>query len=259
MTDIALVLLAAFTAGLIDAAVGGGGLIQVPALFGIYPKELPATLLGTNKLSSSFGVAMATNRFARSVHIDWRVTGAAFGAAFGLAFVGAYLASIFPRELMRPLVAVLLIGVAVYTLRNRKMGQEHAPKPFAARHAMLAGAAIGGTIGLYDGFFGPGTGTFLIFAFVRVFGWDFLHASASAKVVNLGSNLSSVILFGLTGHILWTLGLPMALCNLVGAYFGSQIAIRYGSKLIRKLFIALVTVLIAKLLVDMWPMVSTLF
>ncbi len=253
MADFVLILLAAFTAGLIDAAVGGGGLIQVPALFGVYPKELPATLLGTNKLSSCFGVSMATHRFARSVHIDWRITGAAFGAAFGLAFLGAYLASIFPRELMRPLVAVLLIAVAVYTLRNRKMGQEHEPKPFAARHALLGGAAIGGVIGLYDGFFGPGTGTFLIFAFVRVFGWDFLHASASAKVVNLGSNLASVILFGLTGHILWTIGLPMAACNLIGAYIGSQIAIRYGSKLIRKLFIGLVVVLIAKLFVDMWP------
>lgn len=258
MLDIALVLLAAFTAGLIDAAVGGGGLIQVPALFGIYPKELPATLLGTNKLSSCFGAGMATRRFARSVNIDWQITGVAFGASFGLAFLGAYLASIFPRELMRPLVAVLLIAVAIYTLRNRKMGQEHAPKPFAARHAMLAGAAIGGIIGLYDGFFGPGTGTFLIFAFVRVFGWDFLHASASAKVVNLGSNLSSVILFGLTGHVMWTLGLPMALCNLTGAYIGSQIAIRYGSKLIRKLFIGLAAVLIAKLFVDMWPTFSAM-
>lgn len=247
--SLVLILLAAFTAGLIDAAVGGGGLVQVPALFGIFPREIPATLLGTNKLSSSFGTLLAASRYARKVNIDWRVTLPAVIGSFVLAFVGAWLARRLPKEVMRPLVVTLLLLVAAYTLRNKQFGRDHQPHDHGRWTVWLA-LLTGGSIGLYDGFFGPGTGTFLLFAFIRVFGFDFLHASASTKLVNLASNVASVILFGLTGNILWQLGLAMATANIAGAWLGSHIAIRYGNQLIRKLFIALVSVLIAKLLWD---------
>lgn len=250
-----LILLAAFSAGLIDAAVGGGGLIQVPAMFGIFPKEVPASLLGTNKLSSSFGTLLAANRYARKIKIDWRVTLPAILGAFVMALVGAWFARRLPKEVMRPLVVVLLVVVAAYTLRNKQFGFDHQPHDHGRWTAWL-GLLTGGSIGLYDGFFGPGTGTFLLFAFIRVFGFDFLHASASTKLVNLTSNVSALILFGFTGNVLWKVGLAMATANVAGAWLGSHIAIRYGNQLIRKLFIALVSILIAKLLWDTLHSVS---
>jgi uncharacterized membrane protein YfcA len=143
------------------------------------------------------------------------------------------------------MVPVLLTLVLAYTLMHRDFGLEH--RPLASGHRVRALAAAGaGTIGLYDGFFGPGTGSFLVFLFVRGFGLDFLHASASAKVVNVAANAAAIILFGLTGDILWLLGLAMAACNVAGAQVGSHLAIRHGSGFVRGVFIIVVGALIAK-------------
>lgn len=242
--------IAAFTAGLMDAAVGGGGLIQIPALFGIFPKEIPASLLGTNKVSSAFGVSMASYRFARKVTMPWAITFTTMAASFTFSMIGTSFAQALPAEYMRPIVVTLLLIVAIQTLLQPKLGTSHEPKQTGKKALWLA-ACIGALIGGYDGFFGPGTGTFFIFAFVRIFGFDFLHASANAKLANLASNIGSIILFGLTGHVLWLIALPMAVCNLIGAYVGSHLAIRYGSKLIRKLFLVLVFLLIGKMIFDM--------
>ncbi len=241
---------AAFLAGLMDAAVGGGGLIQIPALFGLFPAAAPASLLGTNKLASAVGVSMASARYARKVTMPWAITLTAMLAAFVFAMGGAALAQYLPAHYMRPLVVTLLLVVVVQTLLQPQLGTHHAPH-LETRQAIIRAAITGAVIGGYDGFFGPGTGTFLMFAFVRFFGFDFLHASANAKMVNLASNVAAVLLFGFTGHILWAIAIPMAVCNLCGAFVGSHLAIRYGSRLIRKLFLILVLVLIGKLLFDM--------
>jgi uncharacterized membrane protein YfcA len=243
--QLAFVLTAAFGAGLIDAMAGGGGLIQLPALFAAYPGTSHATLLGTGKLSGFAGTSSAVLRFARHVRIDWPLVLAAASGAFVMALVGAWIATLMPPERFRALVPVLLTVVLLYTLLHRDFGTEHTPRRQDGHGRALA-AASAGAIGLYDGFFGPGTGSFLVFLFIRGFGLDFLHASASAKVVNVAANVAAILLFGITGHLMWLLGLAMAVCNVIGAQVGSHLAIRRGSGFVRVVFLLVVGSLIAK-------------
>jgi uncharacterized membrane protein YfcA len=243
--EIAFVLSAAFGAGVVDAMAGGGGLIQLPALFAAYPSTPHATLLGTGKIAGLAGTSSAAARFAQHVRLDWPLVLAAAAGAFAAALVGAWFATRVPNTQFRAMVPVLLGLVLVYTLLHRDFGREHRPR-YRGRHGRSLAAAGAGAIGLYDGFFGPGTGSFLVFMFVRVFGLDFLHASASAKVVNAAANLAAIALFGMTTRLYWLLGLAMAACNVVGAQLGSHLAIRRGSGFVRAVFIAVVTCLIAK-------------
>jgi uncharacterized membrane protein YfcA len=243
--EFAVLAAAAFFAGMVDAVVGGGGLIQIPVLLSSFPQAAIPTLFGTNKMASIAGTSVAMWRYGRTVPIPWRVVLPATAAALVGAWAGAALVAWLPRDWMRPLVLVLMIGAAVYTFHNKDFGhavtREHRPGDF------WGGAVLGLAIGLYDGFFGPGTGSFLLFAFVRLFGMDFLRATASAKVVNVATNLSAIAFFASSGPLLWQLGLAMAVCNLAGAQVGSALAIRHGSAFIRKAFLAVVVVLIAKL------------
>jgi uncharacterized protein len=239
--EIAFVLTAAFGAGLVDAMAGGGGLIQLPALFAAFPSAPHTVLLGTGKLAGLAGTSSAAMRYLRHVRMDWRLVGAASLGAFVAALVGAWIATQFPPARFRALVPVLLTVVLVYTLVHKDLGREHAP-----RGGPLLAAAGAGAIGLYDGFFGPGTGSFLMFLFIRGFGLDFLHASASAKVVNAAANVAALLLFGLTGKLYWLLGLGMAAANVAGAQIGSHLAIRGGSAFVRRVFLAVVSCLIAK-------------
>jgi uncharacterized membrane protein YfcA len=239
--EIPFVLAAAFGAGLIDAMAGGGGLIQVPALFAAFPTAPHTTLLGTGKLAGLAGTSSAIFRYVRHVRLDGRLVGAAAAGAFVAALAGAWIATQFPPARFRALVPILLTGVLIYTLVHKDLGQEHRPRGGLALAAVSAGA-----IGLYDGFFGPGTGSFLMFLFIRVFGLDFLHASASAKVVNAAANLAALLLFGLTTKLFWLLGFGMAICNVAGAQVGSHLAIRGGSAFVRKVFLGVVSCLIAK-------------
>jgi uncharacterized membrane protein YfcA len=243
--EVAFVLAAAFGAGIVDAMAGGGGLIQLPALFAVFPSTPHPTLLGTGKLAGLAGTTSAAARFIRHVRIDWGLVLPAAGGAFVAALVGAWIATGISSARFRALVPVLLAVVLLYTLLHRDFGRIHEPRR-QGRHGSALAAGAAGAIGLYDGFFGPGTGSFLVFLFVRVFGLDFLHASASAKIVNAASNLSAILLFGLTGKILWLLGLAMAVCNVAGAQVGSHLAIRHGSGFVRAVFIAVVSCLIAK-------------
>ena len=244
-----LVLVAAFGAGFIDALAGGGGLIQLPALFATFPQAPHTTLLGTGKLAGFAGTSSAIARFIRHVRLDWGLLLPAAGGAFAAALVGAWLATGVSPERFRALVPLLLSFVLVYTLLNKDLGRDHRPRALGRNGRWLA-AGTAGIIGLYDGFFGPGTGSFLVFLFVRLFGLDFLHASASAKIVNAATNAAAIILFGLTGELYWLLGLAMSVCNIVGAQFGSHLAIRRGSALVRKVFMVVVFALITKTALD---------
>ncbi len=170
---------AAFAAGLIDAVVGGGGLIQIPALFNILPQAQPATIFGTNKLASIFGTGSAAIRYARRIDVPWRTALPAALAAFVLSYFGAMTVALLPKEWLRPLVLVLLIVVTVYTYVRKDLGAVDQHRVHGRRDILLA-LLFGGGIGFYDGFFGPGTGSFLIFMFVRLFGIDFWRASVSA-------------------------------------------------------------------------------
>ncbi len=243
---------AAFAAGVIDAMVGGGGLLQLPALFAALPGTAPPTLLGTSKLAGFMGTGAAAWRYGRHVPLPARVIapGCALGIAGGL--LGAALATHTSPALYRPLVPVLLITVLLLSLAARGFGLAHQPRYDGRRlPAALAGVSL---IAVYDGFFGPGTGTFLMFMLIRVLGFDFLHASAMARVLNVATNLAALAWFCAHGNVMPALGLTMGVANVCGALIGTRLALRGGSPLVRKAFVFVVALLIVKTAVDAWPL-----
>ena len=241
----AIVLLAAFAAGLIDAMVGGGGLIQVPALFGVYPTTAPPFLLGTSKFAGLLGTTSAVFRYARRIAIPWRALLPLAVLILLASFGGARVATLVPAEVFRPLVPLMLLGVLIYLLRRGDLGAAHDPRGFAGRHH-LAGTLLVTAIGFYDGFFGPGTGTFLMFVFVRCYGYDFLHAGASARVLNVAANATALAYFASRGYVLWQIGAGMAVCNIAGALLGARLALRGGARFVRHVFIVVVSLLILR-------------
>lgn len=236
---------AALLAGMIDAVVGGGGLIQIPALFSVLPNVVPATLLGTSKLAGVWGTGVAALSFGRRVELEWSTAAPAAVAAFIFSFLGAFTVTKIPPDFLRKLLPFILLAVALYTLKRKDFGSIHEPLHKGAKERLIA-IGVGACIGFYDGFFGPGTGSFLVFLFVHFFGFDFLGASAVAKVVNVACNLAALLWFGYSGHLIWQLGLMMAVCNVAGSLIGSQLAIRHGSGFVRKLFLFVVSALILK-------------
>lgn len=236
---------AAFLAGWVDSVVGGGGLIQIPALFAAHPDASPATLFGTNKCASVVGTANAAWRYARRVTMPWRTILPAALAAFACSYGGAAAVAWLPREALRPLILVLLMAAAAYTLARKDFGTVH--RPAHSGHRELAFASLlGAVIGFYDGFFGPGTGSFLIFLFVRWFGFDFLHASAAAKVVNMSTNLAAMAFFLPNGYWMPALAVAMAACNVAGSMIGTRLALKHGSGFVRQVFLLVVGLLIAR-------------
>lgn len=241
---------AAFLAGLIDSIVGGGGLIQLPALLGAYPKIEVPILCGTNKFASLFGTLSAARRYAQSVRLPWRVILPSVMTAFVGSFLGTYVLTQLPSDFLRPLVLGLLIAIAIYTSIKKDFGQHFSESRTGPREQILA-AGIGGLIGFYDGFFGPGTGTFLVFLMIKVFRFDFLTASATAKVINVGTNLAALLLLISQNKIIWPLAIVMAVCNVAGSLVGASLAIAKGSKFVRILFLCVVSLLIAKMALDL--------
>jgi uncharacterized membrane protein YfcA len=245
MIDWAVLVLASGAAGCVDAIVGGGGLILVPALFATYPNAAPATLMGTNKGGAVWGTAWAAFHYAQRVKLPWASLGPALLAALvGSALGAALLTQIGPTGLRQALPLVLLL-IFAYTLYRKDLGRSHAPH-HAGRAETLRASAIGLGIGVYDGFFGPGTGSFFVFLFVRALGWDFLHASAAAKLLNAGTNLAALLLFGWTGHVWWSLALTLGAANVVGSLLGTRLALRHGAGFVRSAFIVVVGTLILK-------------
>jgi uncharacterized membrane protein YfcA len=243
--DEIFVLMAAFAAGLIDSMVGGGGLIQVPALFSAYPAVSPPMLLGTSKFAGIFGTASAALRFSRTVAIPWRALAPLAIFILITALGGALTATIVPAQIFRPLVPILLLAVLIYLLRRKDLGESHLPRGFAGQHHTYAAVLIA-AIGFYDGFFGPGTGSFLMFVFVRFYGYDFLHAAACARVLNVAANGAALAYFAARGYLIWYVGLGMAVCNVAGAMVGTRLALRGGSAFVRKVFIVVVCALILR-------------
>ena len=240
----------AFLSGFVDSIVGGGGLIQVPALLILVPGAPVATLLGTNKVASSMGTIAAVVRYSRGLKMDWHLAAPAAGAAFVCSILGARVVSALDESLVRPVVLALLLAVGLYTWRTRDFGRVHAPT-LRRGHDIALAVAVGGALGFYDGFFGPGTGSFLIFAFVGLFGFDFLAATSTAKVLNLGSNFAAALYFAATDQVLLGAALPMGLASIAGAMVGSRTALTRGVGLVRALFLTVVGALVLKLAWDM--------
>lgn len=240
-----LVTLASLLAGFVDAIVGGGGLVLLPALFAAYPTAHAATLFGTNKSASVWGTAFASVQYVRRVDLRWRTMLPAMALSFAGALAGAWLVTLIAPDFLRKLLPAVLLLVLVYTLMKKELGRHHAPR-YAGRQELLAASTVGLLIGFYDGFFGPGTGSFFVFLFVRWLGYDFLHASAGAKLLNLSSNLSALLLFALKGHVWWHFALTLALANIVGSLLGTRLALKHGAGFVRGVFIVVVSALILK-------------
>lgn len=241
----------AFIAGFVDAVAGGGGLIQVPALLVLMPQLPIATVFGTNKSASIWGTGAAAIQYARKVPMEWRVILPAALSALLFSFLGSMTLNLLRPDALRPLILVLLIIVLVYTIWKKDFGSLHAPK-LGPRLQVGAGIAIGALLGFYDGFFGPGTGSFLIFAFVGLLGFSFLSASAAAKIVNVVTNLAAIAWFAWSGHILYGTALAMGVCNTTGGLLGSHLAIRKGSGFVRGLLIVVVSALLLRLAHDLY-------
>ena len=249
MLDLVLVAAASGLAGFVDAVVGGGGLILVPALFATYPNAVPATLLGTNKGGAIWGTAWAAVQFSRRVTL--RPGPMAWGMACALAgsFAGAWGVTLVSAKPLKQALPLVLLVILVYTLARKDLGRTHEPR-LQGRAESRAAALVGLAIGLYDGFFGPGTGSFFVFLFVRVLGYDFLHASAAAKRLNTATNAAALVLFAWTGHIWWQVAALLAVANVTGSLLGTRLALSRGAGFVRGVFIVVVSVLIVKTAAD---------
>ncbi len=236
-------------AGFVDAMAGGGGLIQLPALIvGLPNKELPL-ILGTNKVPSIFGTAAAARNYFKNIKPDIPLTLSMMGPAFIGSMGGASLAAAVPKDFFKPFIVFLLVAVAIYTWVKPELGMNENLK-YTHKKRLAIVALIGLLIGFYDGIFGPGTGTFLVFFLVSGIGYAFLKASGTAKLVNISTNAGAILSFQFTGHIWWQLGLLLAFANVTGAIIGSRLAIKGGSPLVRKVFLAVTFLLITRVAWD---------
>lgn len=244
--------LAAFVAGWVDAVVGGGGLIQLPALLIGLPADTPtAHILGTNKLSSVAGTLTAAITYARRISLHLPTLVPLVGSAFAGSALGAASARLIPKAFLTPIVLAALVAVGLYTWFRPQLGLSHAPRHSGVGR-LLRTAAIGLGIGFYDGILGPGTGSFFVISMVVVLGYGFLEASAKAKIANLTTNLAAIGVFGWNGEVLWVIGAWMAAANLTGGWLGARTALRNGNAFVRTVFLIVIAALTLKLGYDTW-------
>ena len=237
---LALLALAGLLAGFVDAVVGGGGLVQLPALVLGLPGASPVQVLATNKLASVCGTTASSATYYRRVRPDPRTFGPLMLLAFAGAVGGAFVAYLIPKSAFDPIVLVVLVVVGAYVLLRPDVGTLTKLRFAGHRHtaaAMLAGAAIG----FYDGAMGPGTGSFFVIALVALLGYNFLEASAKARMANWATNVGALVVFVPQGAVLWQIGLAMGLANLLGGYLGARTAVSRGSRFVRVFFVLVVT------------------
>jgi uncharacterized membrane protein YfcA len=245
------ILIAAFSAGFVDAIAGGGGLIQLPALLISFPDREVAEVAGTNKLGSIFGTSAAALNYRRNIKTDPKLLLAMVLPAFIGSGSGSLLATQISTEQLKVAIVLMLVAVFAYTLARPDLGKVEVLKG-AAKRQRTVGAIAGLTIGFYDGFIGPGTGTLLMIVLVAALGFAFIGASAIAKVVNVATNFASILVFGISGSIMWVVGLAVGICNLAGGIIGSRVAIRRGSDFVRKFYLVVTFALIVRVLFDLF-------
>lgn len=236
---IILLCLASFLAGFVDAIVGGGGLIQTPVAMILMPNLSVASIIGSLKIPAFSGTSFAAFQYLKKVDMNWKLLFIMAVLAFGSAFLGSTVLTMVSNDFMKPLLFFILIALAVYTFKKKDFGQ-HQEKDHSSKKQIVYAVIISILVGFYDGFIGPGTGSFLVLGFVAVLGFDFLHASANAKMVNLATNFGSICLFVLKGKIVWAFAIPMAFCNALGGWIGAKVAIKKGNGFIRIFFLVVV-------------------
>lgn len=235
----ALLALAGLSAGFVDAVVGGGGLIQLPALVVGLPGASPVQVLATNKLGSVCGTTVSAATYYRRVRPDPRTFVPLMICAFAGSVGGAFVASLIPRSAFDPIILVVLVLVGAYVVLKPDLGAVTALRFAGGRHtraAMLAGAVVG----FYDGALGPGTGSFFVFSLVGLLGYNFLEASAKARMANWATNVAALCVFVPQGAVMWEVGLVMGAANLVGGYVGARLAVARGAKFVRVFFMLVV-------------------
>lgn len=252
LTSLIAACLASLAAGFVDAIVGGGGLITTPALLLLFPEIPVAGVLATTKGASIFGTTGAAITYARRLSLNLGELLPSVLAALVAAWFGARAVSHLNPQVLRPAILILLVIMAIYTALKPNLGHQ-ARTGFLIRNQLLWLIVTGMVLGFYDGFFGPGTGSILVLILILGFGRDFLQASALAKFINGGSNLGALLWFLPAGSVIWSLALPMAVCNFLGGILGSRVALSAGNAWIRWAFLAVVTALILRLGVNLWP------
>lgn len=231
--------LASFVAGFVDAIVGGGGLIQTPIALVLLPNINIASVIGTLKIPGFSGTFMATYHYLKSAMVNWVLFLVMALISFCFAYLGSSLLNIMQNDFMKPLLFILLILLLIYTYFKKDFGQFHRNK-LSSKQLYIYGSVICVFLGFYDGFIGPGTGSLLIMAFIAILGFDFLQANIYAKMVNLATNMGSITLFVLKGKIIWSIAIPMAVCNVTGSWLGARLAIAKGNGFIRIFFLFVV-------------------
>jgi len=245
-TTMALLALAGLAAGFVDAVVGGGGLIQLPALLLGLPGAAPVTVLATNKLSSVCGTTVSSATYYRRVRPDPRTFGPLMACAFAGSLVGAVIASHISAAAFDPIVLVVLVVVGGYVLFRPSLGETTALR-YAGRRHLAAACAIGLVIGVYDGALGPGTGSFFVITLVALLGYSFLEGSAKARLANWATNMAALCVFVPQGAVLWKVGVVMGACNLAGGYVGARTAVSRGTRFVRVFFIVVVSAFIIRI------------
>ena len=246
-----LLCVAAFAAGFIDAIVGGGGLIQTPAGLVLLPLAPVSTVIGTLKIPAFSGTALAAAQYVQKVTIKWKLVIAMIVLAFGSAMAGSYCLSRVDNYFMKPLLLIILVLVAIYTYSKKNFGT-HTKKNHSYKKEAAYSIATSILLGFYDGFIGPGTGSFLVLVFITLLGFDFLKSSAHAKLINLATNFGSILFFAGSGRIIFSIAIPMAVCNAIGGTLGARLAIVKGNKFIRVLFLVIVSATILRFAYDVF-------
>lgn len=239
ITTIILLCLGAFLAGFVDAIVGGGGLIQTPIGLILLPQLPVATIIGSLKIPAFCGTFFAAKQYLKKVDMNWKQLYAMMILAFCCSFTGSYLLTQVHNDFMKPILLMVLSLVAIYTYSKKNFGNQVVKNHSTKKHFFYA-ILIAIIIGSYDGFIGPGAGSFLVLAFISVLGFDFLHASANAKMVNLATNFGSIVFFLLHGSIIWSIAIPMAIFNALGGIAGAKLALHKGNQFIRLFFLLVV-------------------
>ncbi|MFC6342979.1 sulfite exporter TauE/SafE family protein [Nocardioides hankookensis] len=245
-TVLVLLGLAGLAAGFVDAVVGGGGLIQLPALLLGMPSAAPVQVQATNKLASICGTSVSSATYYRRVRPDPRTFLPLMAFAFAGSIAGALVASQIPRDAFEPIVLVALVLVGGWVLFRPTLGESTALRFSGHRHTVAA-MATGLVIGFYDGALGPGTGSFFVITLVGLLGYSFLEASAKARLANWATNLAALCVFVPQGAVVWKVGLVMGVCNLVGGYVGARTAVARGTAFVRLFFIVVVAAFIVRI------------
>ena len=238
-TTILLLCTVAFAAGFVDAVSGGGGLVQTPMALVLLPHLPVATVIGTLKIPACSGTAFAAWHYAQKVTMNTKLLTVSVILAFTFAFTGSYILTLVHNDYMKPVLLIVLTFVAIYTYTKKNFGQ-HTHKNHSFKMQMIYTVLISIALGFYDGFIGPGAGSFLVLAHITLLGFDFLHSSAHAKIINLATNFGSVVFFVFKGSIIWSIAVPMAVCNALGGALGARMAVKKGNQFIRIFFLVVI-------------------